>query len=136
MLFNGRTLTLVAGLLLAASGSPLQADNAPAGIVGIWRGHSECAVRSSSCRDEENVYRFKDLPGKPGWFSGAGSKIVNGQEVLMGTLEWRYDPAKRELVSKSPAGSFRLVADGDKMEGTLTLADKTVFRRIHLEREK
>lgn len=101
-------------------------------ITGTWRGHSECAVKNGPCQDETNVYRFSETPARPGWFSGTGSKVLNGKEISMGTLNWQYDAKRRILESKNPTGTFRLVVDGDKIEGTLLLPDATVYRRIHL----
>jgi hypothetical protein len=90
----------------------------------------------SPCRDEVNVYRFSEISGKPDTFSGAASKIVDGKEVVMGTLDWTYDPEHHVLESKIERGKFRLVVSGNKIEGTLRLTDNTLYRRIHLERSK
>ena len=135
--------------LLAASlilfGSSLSFAGAPSGeavihdsqsqITGTWRGNSECVLKNSPCRDETNVYRFSEIAGKPGWFSGIGSKLVDGKEISMGTLEWNYDAEKHILRSENSGATFRLVVDGSRIEGSLTLADNTVYRRIHLKRD-
>src|SRR5580692_1679240 len=71
-------------------------DDSPSQIVGTWRGTSECAVKSSPCHDEINVYRFSKIPARPGWFSGTGSKVVDGKEISMGTLLRRYEPCAEE----------------------------------------
>jgi hypothetical protein len=68
-------------------------------ITGTWRGNSECALKDSPCRDEINVYRFSEVAGWPGWFSGIGSKLVNDKEISMGTLDWNYDAEKHILRS-------------------------------------
>jgi hypothetical protein len=81
-----------------------------------------------------NVYRFSEVAGKPGWFSGVGSKLVNGKEISMGTLGWSYDAEKHILRSENSGATFRLVVNGSSIEGSLTLADNTVYRRIHLRR--
>jgi hypothetical protein len=104
-------------------------------IVGTWRGTSECAVKSSPCHDEINVYRFSKIPARPGWFSGTGSKIVDGKEISMGTLNWSYDATSHALRSESSSATFQLFVEGNKIDGNLTLSDKTVYRRIHLEKE-
>jgi hypothetical protein len=110
-------------------------DDSQSQIVGTWRGTSECAVKSSPCHDEINVYRFSKVPARPGWFSGTGSKIVDGKEFSMGTLNWTYDAASHTLRSESSSATFQLFVDGNKIDGSLTLSDKTVYRRIHLEKE-
>lgn len=103
-------------------------------IAGTWRGHSECVERNGPCHDEINVYRFSEISGRPGWFSGTGSKIVDGNEIAMGTMEWKYDSEKHSLQSDG-AATVRLVITGKAMDGDLTLRNKTVIRRIHLEKE-
>jgi hypothetical protein len=110
-------------------------DDSPSQIVGTWRGTSECAVKSSPCHDEINVYRFSKLPTRPGWFSGTGSKVVDGNEISMGTLSWSYDSMSHALRNESSGATFQLFVDGNKIDGSLTLPDKTVYRRIHLEKE-
>ena len=135
--------SLVASLILF--GSSLSFAGAPSGeavihdsqsqITGTWRGNSECVLKNSPCRDEINVYRFSEVAGKPGWFSGVGSKLVDGKEISMGTLEWNYDAEKHMLRSENSGATFRLVVEGSRIEGSLTLADNTVYRRIHLKRD-
>jgi hypothetical protein len=83
-----------------------------------------------------NVYRFSEVAAQPGWFSGTGSKVVNGKEVSIVTLDWKYDAKSHILESKNPNGIFRFVVDDDKMEGTLLLPDSTVYRRIRLTKVK
>jgi hypothetical protein len=104
-------------------------------IAGTWRGNSECVLKTSPCRDEINVYRFSEVAGKPGCFSGVGSKLVNGKEISMGALDWNYDAEKHILKSENSGATFRLVVDGSRIEGSLTLADNTVYRRIHLKKD-
>ena len=103
-------------------------------ITGTWRGSSECIQVDSPCRNEVNVYRFSEIAGKPDTFTGTASKIVDEKEVVMGTLEWTYDPEHHALESTGARGTFRLIVSGNKMEGRLTLTDNTLYRRIHLER--
>lgn len=103
-------------------------------VTGTWRGTSECIQLDTPCHDEVNVYRFSVDVGKPDKFSGIGSKVVNGKEIAMGTMEWTYDPEKHALESQTSGSTFRLVVSGNKIEGTLILPDKTVYRRIHLEK--
>jgi hypothetical protein len=104
-------------------------------IAGTWRGNSECVLKNSPCHNEINVYRFSEIAERPGWFSGTGSKVVDGKEIAMGTLEWNYDAERHTLKGESPGGAFRLIVDGTKMEGSLTLPDNTGYHRIHLEKE-
>lgn len=102
-------------------------------ILGTWRGNSTCAVKESACRDETNIYRISQIPGKPGFVQVAGSKLVDGQDVEMGKLTWVYDVQTRLLTS--PDGSFRFSLQGNKLDGNLT-RNGLVFRQIHLEKQE
>jgi hypothetical protein len=109
------------------SGADRAAEEAPSPIVGTWRGHSICLVKSSPCHDEVNVYRFSKIPGKPASFSLTASKVVDGKEIVMGSGECTHDAVK--LVVECQA------VEENRMEGTLTLPDGTVYRRIDLKKE-
>jgi hypothetical protein len=95
--------------------------------------NSVCMVKGSPCHDEVNVYRFSSVAGRPNAFSVTASKVVDGKEIVMGSGEWTYDPGNHLVESKAPA--IRLTIAGDKMEGALSLADGTVYRRVHLKKE-
>ena len=134
--------SLVVALTLASNGWPhvsqsaaakIDAKDMQSRIAGVWRGHSECAVKSSPCHDEVNVYRFSKIAGRANAFSVTASKVVNGQEVVMGTSEWKYDEKKQLVECEKP--SIQLNIMGDKMEGALKLDDGTVYRRIYLKKE-
>jgi hypothetical protein len=113
--------------------APAAADEGVSQIVGTWRGNSVCMVKDSPCQDEVNVYRFSKLAGRPGSFTGTASKVVDGKEIVMGSGEWTYDSEKRVLECKAPA--IRLAMTENKMEGSLTLANGAVYRRIYLKKE-
>ena len=136
-LLLGLSLILVVGFHCSAQTAQDKSapDNTRSQIAGTWRGNSVCMVENSPCRDELNVYRFSEIPAKPGWFSVTGSKIVDGKEIVMGTSEWKYDAQKHVLEGETPGGTFRFTVDGNKMEGTLTTKDNVVYRRIHLKKE-
>jgi hypothetical protein len=133
------TLFSVLFAALAAS-CQTPAPNTPVGdqhpqIAGVWRGNSVCEVANSPCHNEVNVYRISEIAGRPGWFSVKGTKIVDGKEIVMGTGDWKYDQESHALTTEGPGGRFRLTISGNRIEGTLTLQDGTVFRRIFLQRE-
>ena len=79
------------------------------------------------------MYRFSKMDGRPNAFSVTASKVVNGQEAVMGTSECKYDEKKRFVECEKP--SIQLAINGDKMEGALKLNDGTVYRRIYLKKE-
>jgi hypothetical protein len=102
-------------------------------IPGVWRGHSVCEDKNSPCHDEVNVYRLSRIAGRPDTFTVTASKIVEGREIVMGSGEWKYDAGKQAVECKTPA--IRLSISGDQMEGALSVADGTVYRRIYLKKE-
>ena len=136
----------------AGQAPPLQkarSDGEERKLAGTWRGDSLCVEkgdgdvksplqslgwRNTACHDEVAVYRIAAIPGKPGYLMVSGGKVVDGKEIVMGTGEWRYDSTKRTLSVELPRGVITLKADGDRLEGTFTLPDKTVLRRITLKR--
>ncbi len=121
----------------AAQGEARPAQQVPAdesGPVGDWRGDSVCVVRDSACRDEDSLYHVAKLAGKPGWFSMKLDKIVDGKPVTMGTTECSYDSAKRALTCEVPRGVFRFTIQANKMAGTMSLADGTLWRKITLSK--
>jgi hypothetical protein len=90
--------------------------------------------KGTACHDEIAVYRITAIAGKPGYLMVSGGKVVDGKEIVMGTGEGRYDSAKRTLSVELPRGVITLKAEGNKLEGTYVLPDKTVLRRISLKR--
>ena len=128
-----RIFTLITALLLS---TVAQAADDESSIVGIWRGDSVCLQKDTACHDENAVYRISAIPGKQGRVYVSGGKVVDGKEVVMGSGEWRFDANTRTLSSKLPLGDIVLVVNGDKMQGTFTLHDKTVLRHITLKREQ
>jgi len=104
------------------------------GLLGDWRGESVCVVRDSACRDEDSLYHLAKLAGKPGWFSMKLDKIVGGKPVTMGTTECSYDSAKRALTCEFPRGVFRFTIQANKIAGTMSRTDGTLWRKITLRR--
>jgi hypothetical protein len=103
-------------------------------VVGDWRGDSICVVRESACRDEDSLYHVSRLPEKPGWFAMKLDKIVDGKPVTMGTQECSYESTKKSLLCEFPRGVMRFAIQGGKMEGTMTLAGGTLWRKITLKK--
>ena len=117
----------------AQSGAP---GDEQSQIAGVWRGNSVCTVKNSPCHDEVNVYHISEIAGRPGWFFVSADKIVNGREVVMGTGDWKYEKEAHALIYDFERGTFRLNIGDGKMEGDLKLKDGTVYRLIHLQKEK
>ena len=105
-------------------------------IEGTWRGDSVCIQKGTSCHDEIAVYRISAIPGRHGHFMVSGGKVVDGREVAMGSGDFRYDSEKHTLTGELPRGVVTLKIDGDQIEGTYILPDKTVLRRITLKKSE
>jgi hypothetical protein len=121
-------------LVITAASQLMFAQGKPA-IAGVWRGQSSCEQKESACREETVVYRLSPLQDKPGSFSVSADKIVDGKAVNMGTLEFRYVEDQHALVCEYAQGVWRLSMDGEKIEGTLTRPDGSLFRRVALRKE-
>jgi hypothetical protein len=116
----------------SAQSQPSSTDDSS--VIGDWRGNSVCVVRESACHDEDSLYHVTRLAEKPGWFSMKLDKIVDGKPVTMGMQECNYDSTKKSLVCEFPLGVMRFTIQGDKMEGTMTLTDGTLWRKITLKK--
>ena len=124
-------------ILVSLRGEAVQSQPASSdasSVVGDWRGNSICVVREIACRDEDSLYHVTRLAAKPGWFSMKLDKIVNGKPITMGTQECSYDSAKKSLVCEFARGVMRFAIQGDRMEGTMSLTDGTLWRKITLKK--
>ncbi|HEX4560868.1 MAG TPA: hypothetical protein VH113_03465 [Gemmatimonadales bacterium] len=81
-----------------------------------------------------NVYRVSEIVGRPGWLLVTGIKIVSGQEIVMGTGEWKYDAEKRILESETLGAALRFSAQDTTLVGSFTLRDSTIYRRVYLKK--
>jgi hypothetical protein len=139
---SARLLLLALATAALNSFAAAQVDARPAqqvaaddsSLLGDWRGESVCVVRDSACRDEDSLYHLTKLAGKPGWFSMKLDKIVDGKPVTMGTTECSYDSAKRALICEFPRGVFRFTIQANKMAGTMSRTDGTLWRKITLSK--
>jgi hypothetical protein len=128
-----RTCLLLAAIVSLIAAAQNAEDESK--LVGNWSGESKCTGARSACHDETVVYHIAKLSGKPGWMSVSADKIVNGEPVNMGTLEFQYDAANHTLTCEYAQGVWRLKIDGLNMESTLTLTDKTIGRQVKLKKE-
>ena len=101
-------------------------------LLGDWRGTSVCQVRESTCRDEDSLYHLARIAETPNRYSMKGDKIVDGKAISMGTVECRYNEVASDLTCDLPRGVLRFTVHGNKMEGTVTLPDGTVWRKLAL----
>ena len=63
-------------------------------------------------------------------------KIVDGKAVTRGTGEWHYDRELNTIEWRMPLQVWLLHVDGSRIEGTLTLADGNIARRMTLTKDK
>jgi hypothetical protein len=124
--------TVLAAALVCAAGRSLAAESEAA---GTWSGESRCAVRGTACRDETVVYSIQDVPGRSDAVFIKADKIVDGKPVTMGTGEWQYDRTRHTLEWRLPRQVWLLEISGARIEGTLTMADGTVIRRMSLRKD-
>ena len=111
--------------------SPPQEDSH---LFGDWTGESVCQVKDSPCRDEKVVYHIAK-GSEPTIVNVNADRIVDGKTVNMGTLEFTYDKEASTLVN-SDHGRWELILKGKKIEGTLTLANASLYRRVTLVKKE
>jgi len=114
--------------------SPLKSAAPP--VAGVWRGESVCATPASACTNETVVYAIKDVPNRADVVMVTASKIVDGAAVTMGSGPWQFDRSSGMLEWRTARQVWRLKVTDDRIEGTLTLADETVFRKVSLKKQK
>jgi hypothetical protein len=102
-------------------------------VLGEWKGTSLVQVKDSPARNETVVWHIKKGKSE-GKLRVTADKIVNGKAVSMGALDFTYDQAQKLLVCRYEQGEWSLEVKGQKMEGTLTLRDNTILRRVALEK--
>jgi hypothetical protein len=122
---------LIVGTALAAEARPDADDESR--LFGDWKGESIVVARGSIAKDEVVVWHISKAK-EPGKVWVTADKIVNGRSITMGASEWVHDQTKKTITWKTKVGVWKLSVDGDTMKGTLTLPDRTVFRRVSLRR--
>lgn len=119
-------------LVLFTLGFCLCAEDSP---IGVWRGESRCATGAPACHNENVVYYIEAIPDKTDSVMIGADKIVDGRAIPMGSGPWKYEPAKQTLSMKFGRQLWRLTIRGKRIEGTLTVPDNVVFRRMTLVKD-
>jgi len=132
------TMALLGSALLASGNAAL--GNAAvaqdeAQLFGNWTGESICQVQSSPCHDEHVIYHISKGQ-TAGQVSVSADKIVAGKPVNMGTGDYTYDRDSGTLLQENAGRVWKLMVKGNTMTGTLTLPDKTIYRRVTLKKEE
>jgi hypothetical protein len=99
-------------------------------VVGNWYGDSVCQVKNSSCKTEKVVYRIIQTDDNGTKFLMQADKIINEKPEFMGTIEFEFDAAGKTLTGKYRDSVWKFTINDKEMEGTLTLADGTIYRQI------
>jgi hypothetical protein len=126
------------GSLSALSHVPAQktpSADAGAQLLGNWRGDSICQVKPSSCNDEKALYHISCSPDDPNLYLMRMDKIADGKPVTMGTLDYTFDKEKGTLTHEDSRSVWKFTVKGNKMEGTLTIPTKVIYRKISLTKE-
>lgn len=106
------------------------------GIAGTWRGRSTCTTDASACHDESVVYSIKEIPDRTDAVLIRADKIVDGRPITMGSGEWRYDRSRGIAEWRSPRQTWLLKVAGTHIDGTLTMVDGTLFRKMSLDKDR
>jgi len=125
-------------LLFAIAIASLQSAQAakPAdALIGDWRGDSVCVVRESACRDEKALYHFKKAGSQPNRLTLQADKIVNGEPENMGTIDCVYAAERKTVTCEFAKGVIHLTLRNSQLEGTMNLADGTLWRNISLKKD-
>jgi hypothetical protein len=99
-------------------------------LPGNWYGDSVCQVKDSPCKTEKVVYRIIQMDDAGGKFLMQADKIINEKPEFMGVIEFEFDAASKILTGKYRDSVWKFTIKDKEMEGTLTLADGTIYRRI------
>ena len=97
--------------------------------IGNWYGDSVCQIANSPCETEKVVYRIIQMD-ETGKFAMQADKVINEKPEYMGTIDFQFDEANQILTGKYRDSVWKFTISGKEMEGTLTLADGTVYRKI------
>jgi len=104
-------------------------------LAGNWTGESICQVKPSACRDEKVVYHIS-TGSDPNHVMVSADKIVDGKAINMGRGKYAYDRTNGTLVNENDGRVWRFTVKGNSMTGTLTMPDKTLYRRVTLRKEE
>lgn len=132
----------VAGFFIFAAGSAWAAEGGDLGdFLGTWRGTSTCVNRkiAPACSDETVVYEVR-RSDKPKSAVLNADKIVNGQRVPMGELEFAYSDKegcwRSTFNTPRVQGVWCLVVEEGNMTGTLrVMPENAEVRKVQAVRE-
>lgn len=104
-------------------------------LGGNWTGESLCTIKDSPCHDEHVIYRMEE-PGTDGKMKLQMDKVVSGKPEPMGTLNCTFDPATSTITCPMQVNVWSFKVTGKEIEGTLTVADGRLYRRISVKKDE
>ena len=130
------------GAVCLATGYSCAADRAGLEqFLGTWRGTSTCVNRqiAPACSDETVVYEVRRSDAPKAALLKA-DKVVNGQRVPMGDLEFVYSEKegcwRSEFSTPRAHGIWCLVIEGRNMTGSLrVLPENADVRKVQAKRD-
>lgn len=133
---------LLLSFLLAVS-TVSEAED-PKAILGVWKGTSLCVNLEATpgCHDEDVILEFREAtPPAPGKLYLKADKVVNGEVMLMGELDFVWDAKAGVWSCERQMRYHGLWAypppKGDELTGTLVLLpDRTLVRKVAAKRSK
>lgn len=134
-----RILVFLAFLITISASSALAQQIKPEwkDVIGTWQGTSTCAVPSSTCADEQSLFRVKPDKNDPDKLTMETFKMVGTRPEFTGNLSCKYAADAKVLTcygSKRDIWTF--TAGENAMDGTLTTGkEKTVSRKVSLTRK-
>jgi hypothetical protein len=134
-LFHVATLAVFLMTVCAAGQNKTDVPKSELALFGNWTGTSLCQVKPSPCHDETVIYRITKAK-EPGKVVLQMDKVVEGKAELMGVLDFTYDKETGALVGEMKNGVWDFKVKGNKIEGTLVLPDKTIYRKISVKKEE
>jgi hypothetical protein len=127
-------------IVVALGAQPLHAQDSE--ILGTWRGTSICVKEAwnSACNDEQVIYDFTAVPGRPDSVSLDAQKLVDGKPESMGTLALGYVAATKAWVADWSNARYHLLwtfeVTGRTLTGTLlVLPERRLARHISVRKD-
>jgi hypothetical protein len=125
---------------LALTAAAPERDDRRAPLLGVWTGSSLCTDVRPACHDEQALYRILPSDDRDAPVRMSMAKVVNGKEVVMGTLPFSVDFVHQTLSSEYKQGPNHILWSfawtGKELTGTLKLLPNgEVVRNIKLHKQ-
>jgi len=102
-------------------------------VLGTWEGESKCTIASSPCHEEHVIYEIGRVPNSDE-LTVTMDKVVDGERDTMGSLACLLQ--ENILKCTYHTSHWDFVVKDRQMNGTLKLADGTLYRRISVTKKQ